>query len=762
MMTDWILRALGVEVDDVDSLVEWSLRWQLAQWGLLAAILMAVLTLVCWGLYRRSPQEVPGGRRYLLTLLRVGFLALVLAILLQPVLVLTMEREVPRTLPVLVDRTGSMALVDADGTSRLQKVEAVLNSPEGTSLLSSLEKDLKIPRFTFDADSLEEVEDPAAPLTAGGEETALGGILRKAMERYREASPAGIVVISDGGQNSGEALAMTAQRMKEAGVPVFAIGVGDLDARDVAIESVDVREVLLADDAAPVTVKMRTQGMEGGSGRVVFSLGGVDVAEEEVSFVQDGLQEVSSLFVPKRVGEYVLEARFEADDTVEALAENNTGRAALRVVDRRLRVLLVDQAPRWEFKYLEAMLLRERRVDLSCFLFEGDREISQVAGSPYIERFPLRAEELFDFDLVLLGDVDPRYLGEGPLALLGEYVSGAGGALVVIAGKRFMPSSYRRTILEQLLPVELAGGSIASANAASTRPLRLNFTPAGRQSVMLQLGDDPAASEALWRTLPPIYWTARVERAKPAAEVLLTRPEATSSAENTPVVALHRYGAGEVLFVGTDNFWRFRRNVGDRYHSILWGQIIQRMAGARLLTEVPRVTLKANKRRFRQGDRVRIYARLFTANWEPREDGVVRAILAAGDEPDRRQEVALRAIPGQPGIYRSEFAAGTPGSYRLALPGDQVASLDFMVRDDNREHARAALNERLLRDLAEQTGGAYFPLGQLGQLPSALTERTARLTSLREVDLWSSPLFFVLLILLITTEWIIRKVSELK
>ena len=228
------------------------------------------------------------------------------------------------------------------------------------------------------------------------------------------------------------------------------------------------------------------------------------------------------------------------------------------------------------------------------------------------------------------------------------------------------------------------------------------------------------------------------------------------------MVALHRYGAGEVLFVGTDNFWRFRRNVGDRYHSILWGQIIQRMAGARLLTEVPRVTLKANKRRFRQGDRVRIYARLFTANWEPREDEVVRAILAAGDEPDRRQEVALRAIPGQPGIYRSEFAAATPGSYRLALPGDQVASLDFMVRDDNREHARAALNERLLRDLAEQTGGAYFPLGQLGQLPSALTERTARLTSLREVDLWSSPLFFVLLILLITTEWIIRKVSELK
>ncbi|MBL50161.1 MAG: hypothetical protein CMP28_14610 [Roseibacillus sp.] len=761
-MTSWILRALGVEVDDVDGLVEWALRWQLGQWGILAAVLMGILTFVCWWLYKKSPQEVSGGRRFLLTFSRLCFLALLLAILLQPVLVLTLEREVPRTLPVIVDRTGSMALVDADGTSRLQKVNEALNSEGGVSLLSSLEKELKVSRFSFDADSLEEVENPGDPLTARGEETALGDVLHKAMERYRGAFPAGFVVISDGGQNSGEALGSTAQQLKEAGIPVFAIGVGDVDARDVAIESVEVREVLLADDAAPVSVKLRTQGMAGGSGRVIFSLGGVEVAAEEVDVTQDGLQEVSTLFIPKRVGEYVLEARFETDGPGEALDQNNTGRAALRVVDRRLRVLLVDQAPRWEFKYLEAMLLRERRVDLSCFLFEGDREIAQVAGSPYLEQFPLRPEDLFDFDLVLLGDVDPRYLPEGHLALLGEYVSSAGGALVVIAGKRYMPSSYRRTMLEQLLPVELAGASIGAANAAATRPLRLNFTPAGRQSVMLQLGDDPAASEALWRSLPPIYWTARVERAKPAAEVLLTRPEATSSAEATPVVALHRYGAGEVLFMGTDNFWRFRRNVGDRYHSVLWGQIIQRMAGARLLTEVPRVTLKANKRRFRQGDRVRIYARLFTSGWEPREEEVVEAILAAGDDPGRRQAVALRAIPGQLGIYRAEFAAGTPGNYRLALPGDEVASVDFTVRDDNREYARASLNEALLRDLAGQTGGAYFPLEQLELLPAALTERSARLTSLKEVDLWSSPLFFVVLILLLTGEWIGRKVSELK
>ena len=64
--------------------------------------------------------------------------------------------------------------------------------------------------------------------------------------------------------------------------------------------------------------------------------------------------------------------------------------------------------------------------------------------------------------------------------------------------------------------------------------------------------------------------------------------------------------------------------------------------------------------------------------------------------------------------------------------------------------------------LAHQTGGAFITIDERDQLPAAITRRTARLISLKEVDLWSSPLIFALLILLITIEWIVRKFSELK
>ncbi len=297
-MTDWILQALGMDAGDVDGLAGWSVRWETAQWGVLAAVLMGILAVLSWWLYRRSPQGVSGVRRFFLTALRLSFLALLLAILLQPVLVLTLEREVPRTLPILLDRSGSMALEDGDGMSRLRRAEQALTTPEGSAMLRSLEKDLQLPRFTFGTDSLQEWDDSSEPLLPEGDRTALGEIVRKTMERYRGSPLAGVLLITDGGQNSGSPLGEAVRQMKDAGIPVYAVGVGDPAARDVAIEGVEMREVLLADDAAPVTVKLRTQGMKGERGRVLFSLGGVDVAEEEVEIGEDGLQEVSTLFVP--------------------------------------------------------------------------------------------------------------------------------------------------------------------------------------------------------------------------------------------------------------------------------------------------------------------------------------------------------------------------------------------------------------------------------------------------------------------------------
>lgn len=749
-----ILQALGAEVDDAESIVDWSLRWQTEAWVTSVAIgFVVVALLACW-FYARSPQEVKSGRRWLLTLTRLAFLALLLALVLRPVLLLTSERKVPTTLPILVDRSNSMSLRDG-AEPRLERVKAVL---AGSPLaLGEVEQ----PTMSFAAAQVVSMEDLSA-LEVSGNRTELGGALLNVVERFRGAPLAGVLAFTDGGQNEGVALAEVGQQLKEAGIPLFLVGVGDAATRDVSIGELDLSEVLLADDPASVSVRLGGQGMKGASGRVIFSLGGVEVASEAVTFGEEASVTVETLIVPKRAGEYVLEARFEGDDGNDALAQNNQTQSALRVVDRRLRVLLLDQAPRWEYKYLEAMLHRERRVQLSCFLVEGDPENARVPGSPYLGEFPTQAEDLYSFDLVILGDIAPEFLSLERQRLLAGYVSEAGGALVVLAGKRFVPEQFRDSELARLLPVELAGTSINAENRVSSQPVRLELTDSGRRSVMLQLSDNDTANTARWSRLPPIYWSASVAQAKPAAEVLLTRPDPSGEYESIPVLAMHRYGAGEVLFLGTDNLWRWRRNVGSRDHTTIWGQIIQRMAGARLLTEEPRLTLQSDRKSYREGDRVQVFARIFERDWNPREDETVMGVLVNSENPEDRREVHLRLVPGQLGRYRGEFSAGESGQYCLALGGEDVATLDFSVREDDREFSRAGLNERLLQDLAKETGGAYVSLERLQDLPEAITRRTAQLRSVKEVDLWSSPLIFAILILLLTAEWILRKFSELK
>jgi len=287
---------------------------------------------------------------------------------------------------------------------------------------------------------------------------------------------------------------------------------------------------------------------------------------------------------------------------------------------------------------------------------------------------------------------------------------------------------------------------------------------------MLSLEDDEEANLTRWAGFPPIYWTADVENAKPAAEVLLAREtDATGNPAKIPVIALHRYGSGEVLFIGTDNFWRWRKKTGDEFHTVFWGQVVQRMAGRRLAVGDRKVDLKADKRTANPGERVTVFARLLGDDWQSRTDTTVRAVLEPRDGDGLAREVMLHAVPGTPGYYRAEFTASEEGNYRLRLPGSgggdggtTGGGVDITVRSDDKEFTETALNEPLLREIAETSGGAFLREEDLHKLPGMLSVEPRSITTTKEAEVWASPIYFILLLIPITIEWFLRKWSELK
>jgi hypothetical protein len=294
----------------------------------------------------------------------------------------------------------------------------------------------------------------------------------------------------------------------------------------------------------------------------------------------------------------------------------------------------------------------------------------------------------------------------------------------------------------------------------------VELTAQGRANPMLKLDADDAENGRIWRTFGKIYFSARVLRAKPAAQVLLVNADNAKANRHGKLVlaAIHQFGLGQVLYIGTDNTWRWRRNTGERHYPILWGQIAQKLGLHHLLGGSKRSQLSVDKQSYTTGERVAVYARLYGQDYTPVRDPNIAAgytVKVAGT-PGPRQDVLLRAVPDQPGMYRGEFVAVAPGTHQFSVKSDPTTVLEFDVTEPRFESGETAMNEPLLRQMAEASGGAYFREENLWQLPTAISSKAERVTSTIDGELWASPLAFMLLLLVGTIEWALRKRWQLK
>jgi uncharacterized membrane protein len=580
--------------------------------------------------------------------------------------------------------------------------------------------------------------------------------------------------MTDGGNNAGSDPIMAAKAARMEGVPVYTYGVGISSPKDIIVADIFIQsDVVFARDEVPISVRVRGQNLKGESAQLVLNFGGEKADEKTVTFTQDHDEQVISMkFTPATKGAYDVVASI-APRPDETETRNNSVQRRLKVVDDKIKVLMVEQSPRWEFKYLMQQMLRDRRVDLRVLLLEGDSGITKGPNTPYLAEFPKTKVELNDkFDVLILGDVDPKTFTSDQLKNINEFVSIAGGGLIMVAGRQFSPNAYANTPIDKMLPVELEPGRSFTPSGPGAdvfdKPIRMELTAKGARNGMLRLSSKEDESRRKWKELPPIYWAARVARAKPGAEALLVDadPAKAIRGEKMPIVAFQQYQRGQVIYVGTDNTWRWRRNKGDEFYITLWGQMIQRIATPHLLNS-KRTQLKTDKEQYVSGEKVTVYAWLYDTTYEPLTDPAVKGYYmpAAGESASRAErEVILRPVPDQRGMYKGEFIAPPAGSYQFYVdkPAEPEVKRDFTVAESTVEFGDTAMNEQLLRDIATTTSGQFFREENIDKLPDAIRLKNDRIGWPVEMELWSTKLFFLLVVSVVTAEWILRKSAQLK
>ncbi len=757
---------------------------------LLAAIGYAVL------LYGRE-TSLSRSRRIVLGVLRALVLSGIILLLFEPVLGFETVLKLPRTVLVLLDTSESMNLADARtseadvraaaavlgklpsanpslplpesartavaAATRLDLAKAILDQP-GTNVFAQLAERSTLRYFGFGerldpaSGQGEALPDSLRQAKATAKSTRLGSAIEEAIARYSGQSIAGVVLLTDGASNEGLEPLAVARSLQDRNIPIFPVGIGLPAPNDVRLERLIVQDTVFHLDHVPVRVQIGSSGFVNRTVNLTATLDGRKVAAKVVRLTgRPQFEELS--FVPeKENGAANLEVAITPLPE-EATGANNRLAKSLRVIGEKIKVLYVEGKPRWEFRYLRRVLLRDPRLEVKFLLTEGDRDLA-ASSDEYLDDFPEEASRAFLYDLVILGDVPASYFSLAQLTRIEQLVREHGGSFLMIAGRSHAPGSYAGTPIESLLPVKLRGNGYRDVDD-ETYPV---VTPAGEDNPITLLDSPKEESQRLWSVVHPLYKLPQLDGAKPAATVLAEISRPGGGREAYPLIAWQRYGSGKSLFVGTDELWRLRFKQGDKYHARMWGQAIQFLTLSRLLGENKRIRLETERRDYRTGERIQISANVLNEAFEPVKAPAYQVQIQRV-KPDRQQTpMRLEPVPEMPGLFQGAYAPDQPGDYKLVVvEADRALAneVEFHVEAAPLEQLEPALQEDLLKKMAELSGGRYFNLSDVSSLPQKVAGEERTTVVRREKDLWDLPVILVGLMGLLGMEWLLRRKYDL-
>jgi hypothetical protein len=747
-------------------------------------VAFALAALMLW-LYRREIRFQPGRPAWLPAILRsLAVFLLVLAVAGPVLRHITTYRQLGRVV-LAVDASSSMKLTDeaptAQGTTaasgnrraqetRWQRAQHLLlegNQPLLKKLIETQDVELSVLRGL----TLQRLwwhrqngRDTSGPMPANLEvqpdapNTNLDQTLRDAL-----ASPTpgtAIVLLSDGQHNTAGSPEEFATAMKEAGIPVFTVGFGtevppaDLSLVDVLVpESVFNEERLqgrltLRDSmppGIPALVRIECQGKK--LWEQTFNTDGKGERSFDFNFPVRELPGALANEKDKTLRNLTVQVAATGDQAVmEKTRANNAREVALHLLTKKRKLLILDGRPRWETRYIHNHFDRDDRWQVQVIF---DDFAPDVNSGALATRFPSTKDELMSHDIIIIGDLPPSRLKPGQVTWLSEFVERRGGGLIFVDGARGHLSAWEKT---KLLPV-------TRRNPPGDFKHRWQLAPDGETLAALRLSDSSSANSTLWPTLSEALWIADAQPL-PGSSVLANFSD--SGKPSSPAIVFRSFGAGAVLYVGSDDLWRWRYQVADLYHQRLWMQLAAWIAAPPFQAESKTISLGTDHLRHAAGERAEIRVRLRKPDGSFITDGSPRAFLM--HHGSEAATLSLEPDPTHAGVYRALTPPLKPGAYEIAIAENPTAAraevrLSLRVNDSgSQELSSLTMNRTLLETMALNSGGRFLREEQAAdELPNLLQTLDRKQTITRETILWSSWWWFAAVITLLTIEWLLRK-----
>ena len=715
--------------------------------------------------------------RWVLGALRVSALLVLIACLFRPMLLLSAAVPQRNYVGVLVDDSRSMRIADRDGKPRSDWIEHAFGGPDST-LLEALRKKFIVRLFRFSSDA--QRVDSLSGLTFNAGETHLAASIEQARQELEGVPLSGLVVLSDGADNSRAPIGDELLSLRAKSVPIFTVGLGaEHFEKDIEIRRVEASHSVLKGGTLVADLMIRQRGYGGARVPLVVEDAGRIVSRDSIELPPDGdVAPVRVTVAANDAGPRLLTFRIPVQPD-EQVAQNNQQQALVDVRDGREKILYVEGTPRPEMRFIRAAVAADSNIQLIVLQRTANNKFLRLnvdSADELISGFPKSRAELFQYRAIILGSIEASFFTHDQLAMLADFVSVRGGGLLFLGGRKsFAEGGYAGTPIADVMPVVVTGDAVPDSMTFFA-DLKVALTPAGESHAVAQIAATPAASLQRWKSLPSVTTVNRIGDVKPGAIVLVTgsvpsdgRAESPSSGPvrdyHQPVLIYQRFGRGIAVALTVQDDWQWQMDpttaVDDQTFSRFWRQM------ARWLTsDVPgRVVVSLPADQVNPKNAIAMRTSVADSTYLPRNDAKVVAHITSDSGVSR--DLPLDWAIDRDGEYRGTFTPDQPGTYTIqvtaTLPsGASAADTSYLrVADLNTEYYDAEMRAPLLQRIANETGGRFYTPKSASTLPEDVAMSRHGVTVVNQMDLWDMPAIFLLLVALVTAEWTYRKARGL-
>jgi uncharacterized membrane protein len=723
----------------------------------------------------RAAPVIRSWRAWVIWGLQTLLAALVLVVLWQPAITVAELKPQQNIIAILVDDSRSMAISEDGSTRQAKAVNALQNG-----VLASLNRSFQTRLYRVDAvpariESLSELRSNAPS-------TRIGDSLKQLSEETSDLPIGAVLLLSDGGDNSGGISADTINALRARHIPVHTVGFGRERAEhDVELDDVLVPPRALANSRLAAKISLHHRGYAGAKVNLTVRDVSADqvkvLASRTVSLGPDSNIQIETLmFNIGSAGARTLQIA-AAPLPGEENAANNTLTRVVNVGSQPRRILYVEGEPRWEYKFIRQAEEDDRMVQITSIVRTTENKTyRQGISDPkeLADGFPSRPEDVFAYQGLIIGSVEAGYFTPGQQELIRGFVDRRGGGLLLLGGQfALADGGWNASKLPDLLPTTLptqAGTFHREADPKNgTTHAVAELAPAGVDNIITRLVDDPAANAAKWKQLPYLMDYEDPGTPKPGAAVLANM--ITPEGRKLPLLVTQNFGEGRTAIMATGGSWRWQMSspLGDTAHDLFWQQLLRW-----LVSDTPgQVTASVPAQILLDNSAVTLTAEVRDQQYNPAPDAKVEAHILGPSGVTALVE--MTPVPDSPGQFQTAWSAPKIGAYLTEVTAQRSVPnngsdpkkstlkelgrdvLTFQRMDGVAENFHTEQNRPLLERLAAQTGGQYWLPADIGKLPGTIPFSEAGVTMRETKDLWNLPLVFLVLLLLRFSEWWLRR-----